>query len=218
MKIKYMLIIALIIVLTGCKSIYKLEIKDGVFKENIFINTAGDDNNNIKYFSDNKFYAIMDGASNFIEYKKKIKNDEVKFSYVYKNEDEYRESTILKTCFKAYSVIDQGKYYILSTSNGIKCATEEDAVLLDDLDVVIKSNHKLKETNADIIDDYKYTWHFNKDNYKDGNVYIKLYKNKYVFNYENEFTIQVIIIAVFVLTILISTFIIIRRVKKAEKV
>lgn len=218
MKIKFILIISLIIVLTGCKSVYKLEIKDGVFKENIYIKTDGDNNSNIKYFSDNKFYAIMDGASNFVEYKKKVKNDEVKFTYVYKNADEYRQSTILKTCFKAYSIIKQGKYYVLSTSNGIKCSMEEDAVLLNDLDVVIKSNHKLKETNADSINGYEYTWHFNKNNYKDGKIYLKLYKDKYVFNYENEFTIQIIIISAFVLTILISTFIIIRRVKKAGKV
>ena len=90
--------------------------------------------------------------------------------------------------------------------------------MLDELDIIIKSNHKLKETNADSINGYEYTWHFDQNNYKDGNVYLKLYKDKYVFNYENEFTIQIIIISAFVLTILISTFIIIRRVKKAGKV
>lgn len=216
MKIRYLVIISLIIILSGCKAVYKLEIKDGIFKENININTAGN-KSNMKYFADNKFYAIMNGASKFVAYKKKINNNEVNFSHVYDGLD-YVESTTLKTCFTAYNVVKEGNYYLLSTSKGIKCATEEDAVLLDELDIVIKSNHKLKETNADSINGYEYTWHFNKNNYKDGKIYLKLYKNKYVFNYENEFTIQIIIISAFVLTILISAIIIVRRVKKAGKV
>ena len=214
MKIRYLLIMFLIVVLSGCKAVYKLELKDNVFKENIDINA---DNNSIKYFSNNKFYAIMNGQSNFVEYNKKIKNNNVIFSHVYDGLD-FVNSTTLKTCFKAYNIIKEGDYYILSTSKGITCSTEEDAILLDSLDVVIKSNHKLKDTTADDVDGYQYTWHFTKNNYQDGEIYLKLYKDKYVFNYENEFTIKIIIIGVSVLTILITAFIIIRRVKKAQKV
>ena len=214
MKIRYLLIVLLMIILSGCKAVYKLEFKDDIFKEKISINA---DNDKIKYFSNNKFYAIMNGQSNFVEYKRKIKNNEVNFSHIYDGLD-FVDSTTLKTCFNAYNIIKEGKYYILSTSKGISCATEEDTVLLDNLDVVIKSNHKLKETNADSVNGYEYTWHFNKDNYNEGRIYLKLYKDKYVFNYDNEFTIKVVIIGVFILTILISAFIIIRRVKKARKV
>ena len=215
MKYRYIFLIAIIVIMTGCKATYKLEIKDNNFKESISINSTKD--SEMKYFKDNKFYAIMNGASNFEEYKKKDKKNEVSFSYKF-NDLDYKESTVLKSCFKAYSVIKEGKYYILSTSKGLKCSVEEDRVLLDNLDVVIKSNHKLKDTNADEVNGYKYIWHFNKDNYQDGNIYLKLYKDKYVFNYDNEFTIKVIIIGVSVLTILITALIIIRRVKKAQKV
>ena len=60
MKIRYLLVLILVIILSGCKAVYKLEIRDGVFKENININTAGD-KSSLKYFSKNKFYAIMNG-------------------------------------------------------------------------------------------------------------------------------------------------------------
>ena len=216
MKIKYLLVISLIIVLSGCKAVYKLEIKDKDFKENVSISA---DKEELNYFKNNKFYAIMNGASNFVEYNKKVMDNKVDFKYNY-NDLEYSKSTTLKTCFNAYNVIKEGNYYILSTSKGIKCATEEDKVLLDSLDIVIKTNHVVKESNANKTSNNKheYVWHFDKSSYSDGRIYLKLYKDKYVFNYENEFTIKVAIIALAILTILITAFIIRRRVKKAGEV
>ena len=211
MKFKYLLCLVLIVILTGCKATYNLEIKNKDFIENISIT----DNRSLDYFKNNKFYAIMDGASNFKEYNKKVEKDsKVKFKYSY-NINDYRKATILKTCFKAYSVIDEKDYYLLSTSTGVKCAKEEDAVLLDGLKIVIKTNHKVKESNADQVKGYVYTWNIKKDDYDNARIYIKLYKDKYVFNYDNEFVITVLIISSILLIIALLTFIIIKKVKKA---
>ena len=211
MKFRFLLFISFFLVLTGCSATYNLEIKNKDFIENVSIT----DDNSLDYFKNNKFYAIMDGASNFKEYNKKVEKDsKVKFKYSYKIND-YRKATVLKTCFRAYSVIDEKDYYLLSTSTGIKCAKEEDAVLLDDLKIVIKTNHKVKESNADQVKGYVYTWNIKKADYDNARIYIKLYKDKYVFNYENEFVINVLIISSILLIIALLAFIIVKKVKKA---
>ena len=211
---KKILILFIVLFLCGCSATYKLEIRDKAFKEDVAINDGS-----LKYFKDNKFYAIMDGASHFVEYNKKVKNNNTNFSFNY-NFDDYSKATVLKTCFSAYSIIEEDGYYILSTSKGIKCAVEEKKVLLDNLTIVIKTNHVVKESNANSksSNKHEYVWKFNKDNYDTSNIYIKIYKDKYVFNYNNEFTILVSIICGIVLTILIATLIIVRKVKKASKV
>ena len=70
----------------------------------------------------------------------------------------------------------------------------------------MKTNHKVKQNNADEVDGYNYYWRINKGNYDDKNIYIMLYKDKYVFNYEGEaipYIIGSIIIAILVLTVII---------------
>ena len=215
MKCKYILLIFSILVLCGCRATYKLEIKNGVFKENISINDLND--SNLSYFNDNKFYAVMNGASSFIEYKKKIKNNSVNFTHNYNNTD-YSFSTALKTCFAAYNVIDEKGYYLISTSKGIKCAVEEDRNLLENIDIIIKTNHVVKDNNADEVKKHEYIWHFNKDNYNDGNIYLKIQKNKYVSNYNNEDTILIIILCSLSIVIIFGVLIILKKVKKAQKV
>ena len=211
---KKIFIIVVLIILTGCNATYKLEFRDNVLKEKISIQ-----GNNLKYFTDNKFYAVMDGASNFVEYTKRVKNNSVNFNHNYSFKN-YSNATVLKTCFNAYSIIEEDDYYILSTSKGIKCAVEEDSVLLDNLKIVIKTNHVVEESNANSNGkkSYEYVWEFDKNDYNDAKIYMKLYKDKYVFNYNNEFVILISIIAGIILTILFTAFIIVRKVKNAQKV
>ena len=213
MKYKFLLFL-ICIILCGCSASYKLEIKNGVFKEKI--NVSYLNNSQLNYFKDNKLYAIMNGASDFVEYNKKINGNSVTLSHNYKGLD-YRFSTVLKTCFSAYNILDEDDYYLISTSKGIKCAVEEDRVILDKLDVVIKTNHVVKENNANSNNKFKNIWHFDKNNYNDGNIYMKIYKNKYVSNYNNEVIITITIILLLAIIISVGLFITFRKVKKASK-
>ena len=220
MKRKFFLLI-LVLLLSGCSATYKLEIKDDDFKEDISISMESSEKSNISYFKNNKFYAIMDGASDFREYNKKVSNNQTEsiaeFSYKYDGL-EFSSSTILSSCFNAYNVVSQDDYYIISTSEGIRCATEENNVLLDSIKVIIKTNHVVKKSNANYVNGHEYSWEFNKDDYEKGNIYIKLYKDKYVFNYNNEFTIKLMIVLGIIIVVAISIFIIIKKVRKARQV
>ena len=183
MRHRYIMLLLILLLSSGCTAVYNLELKDDTFNEKITINS---DEKNIPYFKNNSFYAIIDGASNFKKYDKKIKNNVINLSYKYDGL-EYNKATALSSCFEAYNVIKEDNYYIISTSKGFNCATEEDTVLLDSIKIEIKTNHKVKDNNADEVKGYHYIWNLNKNNYKDKKIYVKLYKDKYVFNYENEF-------------------------------
>lgn len=204
--------------LCGCTAQYNLEIKDDEFRENIKINFDSNDQGAYEYFSENKFYAIMDGVSNFKEYKKENENKEnINFSYTYEGL-EFNKATSLSSCFEAYNVMDENGYYIISTSKGLTCAREEDTILLDDLDVVIKTNHIVKENNADEVDGYIYTWHFDKNNYDKKSIYIELEKDKYVFNYENEFVKELLLyFSIIGIIVGVSIFMLVRFKKKNKK-
>ena len=187
---KKIIILLLLVIASGCSATYNLEIKDNKFKEKIYVNYPKTDKGSLEYFKGNTFYAVMNGVSNFKKYDKKINDRDdiinVNLSYDYKL-SEFKKATILKTCFEAYSVLSSSKYYTVSTSPGLICATEEDTVLLNDLDIIIKTNHIVKDHNADEVDGYIYTWHFNQKDFKSKNIYIKMYRDRYVWNYENEF-------------------------------
>ena len=204
--------------LCGCTAQYNLEIKDDDFRENIKINFNSKDDGAYEYFSENKFYAVMDGVSDFKEYKKESNAKEnINFSYTYEGL-EFNKATSLSSCFKAYNVMDENGYYIISTSQGLTCAREEDTILLDGLDVVIKTNHIVKENNADEVDGYVYTWHFDKSNYDKKSIYIELEKDKYVFNYENEFVKKMILyFSITIILVVVSIFAIFNFKKKNKK-
>lgn len=200
--------------LCGCTAQYNLEIKNDEFRENIKINFDSNDKGAYEYFSDNKFYAIMDGISNFKEYKKESKNKEnIEFSYTYEGV-EFNKATSLSSCFKAYNVIDEDGYYIISTSKGLTCATEENTVLLDNLDVVIKTNHIVKDNNADEVDGYVYTWHFDENNYDEKSIYIELDKDKFVFNYENEFIKRILLYVSILVVVASITIFVVKKFKR----
>jgi len=65
---------------------------------------------------------------------------------------------------------------------------------LDKVTVMIKSNHKLIETNADKVDGYKYYWTIEKETKDDEKILLKLDSNKFVFNYEGSFVKKVLTI------------------------
>ena len=222
MKYKVLILIILSLFISGCSVVYKLEIKDDEFRENIDISIKNNDTSSISYFKDNKFYAVMDGASNFIEYNKTISNNDsdsiINLSHNYDRID-YKKATILKSCFDAYNIVSEDKYYLITTSKGIKCAKEEDTVLLDNLTIIIKTNHVVKESNnIESTKDNEYIWKFNKDNYDNAEIYMKIYKNKYVSNYNNEQKIKTIVISILIVILIIFIIVGYIKMKKNQKI
>ena len=185
---KYILIL-LIIFLTGCSAKYEVEIKDKqVNEKSSFIISKHE------VASDGIYYTVSRMAGKYFLNVDFLIGDTKEYyegeNAIYQkksntNINEYNTSDIFNYCYDAHNVLNEKKYYTISTSDTFKCFDKYQE--LEDVKIVLKTNHKVKDNNADSIDGYTYTWNINKKNYNNKRIYIKLYKDKYIFNYENEF-------------------------------
>lgn len=236
MKIKRaILMLSLLIFLTGCNANYNIEIYNNEIREkleiietdklkfdSIFSSRGNDYNENNSESNNSATYrkvaekevklktpAIIEDNSTY--YNKKLINrlDELGVSYNYKfTIDNYNKSFIVNSFYDYFTVLEKDKTYIISTSDSFNCF--ERFPILDNLTIKIETNHKVKNSNADDVDGYTYTWNIKKDNSSNKRIYIQLYRDKYVFNYKNR--IQKILIGVAIgLGILFIIFLILRR-------
>lgn len=220
LKKNFLIIFFLVFLLCGCKVKYNIEfLNDEVYEDFSVILDKTKEKNSIKYFDENKLYASL--VPDMIEYKKE-KNETEKnsiFNYSYKyNIDNYSDSLALSNCFKAYSVIKEDNYYMITTTEGVKCMTSDYSTIIDNIDVVIKTNHKVISTNADETSRCTYTWHINKDNYEKKSIFLKVYQNKYVFNYKEKSTFKLILIVSITLIVIIVGSILIIKKKVSNKI
>lgn len=216
----YLLLALFFIFLVGCDAKLDIEIKDNdVITANSFIIDKSLVNDSIYYTIDNiagKYFPSADfligeDTKEFYDGDKAVYQKKQKFSL-----GTFNDSNIFSFCYDAHNVIVEDDYIQISTNDKFKCYDYYSE--LDSFDIVLKTNHKLIESNADEVNGYIYKWHITKDNANDKAIYIKLYRDKYVFNYENEFVKTALIIASIVLLIGVIVFIIVRKVKKAGNV
>ena len=160
-----------------------------------------------------KTHAFINVEDSILEKKLISKNESlgIKTNYKY-NVSNYKDAFLPNSCFKYFNFLSNEETYVLSTSEGINCFKDYDK--LDNLDIIITSNHKVKETNADIVEKDSYIWKVNKDNADSTSLYIELYKDDFVFNYKNRFVYTVL--GIIGVAFLIFIVIIILR-KKANK-
>lgn len=217
---KKILILLLALFLCGCNVKYNIEFKDDKVYEkfSIGLNNVTEENS-IKYFNTNTLYAKIN--PDMEPFKKDVltKNDKTYFnySYVYNIED-YKNSMALSSCFKGYNVLKEKNYYLITTSEGLKCMTSDYSTIINNLDIVIETNHKLIDTNADEISNNKYIWHVDKNNYMTKSIMLKVYQKKYVFNYKGEYTNNIIIISFIIFVVLCGTMYIAVKRRKSNKI
>lgn len=199
MKKKLVLISALFL-LTGCSATYEIEIYDDTINEKIDItdstsSSAIEVKEKIYNIFETKVGGVDELARNFQPYSDKKNNYySIRENSTFKIEDYKNEVANITDCCRSIELSDDGDYIVFRTLGYFKWFEQYED--LDELTIRIKSNHKLVETNADEIHRYSYTWIINKDNYKEKIPYIKLYSDKYVFNYNNEFVKKVLPIVV----------------------
>lgn len=211
------LIICLILVLfltSGCSINYELEIYNdkanekinGVFPEAL--------SNNIKP-SKYVIEKLMETESSSIMYFRKTKDiSSTEGSSKYSTDfDDYADNlTGIITCYDLYKVNNYDDVITVLTSNKFNCF--EDYPELEKVTIMIKSNHKLIETNADKVDGYRYYWTIEKATSDNEKIYLKLDSNKKVFNYEGEFVKKLIIFGSFAVIIIGGATISYFRLKK----
>jgi hypothetical protein len=81
---------------------------------------------------------------------------------------------------------ESGKKDLITISTSLKNLAFEKYPELDNLTINIKTNHRVYSNNADSKKDYTYTWNIDRNNYTEKPIQIRIYKDKYVLNNNNE--------------------------------
>ena len=234
-KIKLIIIVFLVVVLTGCSASYEVEIVDDKIKEKVTIV----DNNSFRWDKEmptsdkdtdesqdqkmtyrdyvNNLYKnpfpAFNNRNNIFYNKRKISNKNqlgISYDYIY-DFSNYKYSNIINSCYRYFNVLDSNDLYILSTNDTINCLSYDN---VDSITIHLKTNHKVKSNNASSVDGYNYYWTFTEANKDNAGIYIELYKDKYVFNYENKITI---VLTIFISLAILAFIVIIIFRKKASK-
>lgn len=237
---KKIILLIIVFCLTGCNCDYDLEIYNNRVKEDLsyFNNDPLTWNREFQYglsykdvvegfskkpipaYYDSEIYeddSIKVEGVKYYDNKLINANDKLgqKISYHDFKLDDFSNSNLVKSCYQFANVIRNNGEIIISTSDNNICFDEYPN--LDRLTINLKTNHKVKASNASVVDGYHYTWVIDRSNKENAAINITLYSNKYVFNYENEFVKKIFPILIIIGIISLIVFTIYRKVSIRNK-
>ena len=202
-KIRLLFVLVALIFLTGCSANYEVEIYNNTVNEHIdLVDSTSMDGTENKKNIENLFYKYLDSSDLLYTRNFEIVSDELRNKYSLSEDssytiEEYQEELgYVRNCCRSVEISDDKEFINFRTLGYFKWFEKYDE--LDELTIKVKSNHKVKEHNADKVSGHTYIWYINKMNYKDKIPSLKLYSNKYVFNYNNEFIKKILPIIIIV--------------------
>lgn len=185
---KIVFIFLCLFILSGCTSKYELKIDGDQFDETITTYIyPGDREYDMSQFEDTLDYGdrieafINRDSYPFFEnydfiYDKKVEKiedyEKVQLKYKYTAE-EFKKSNAINLCFHNFDFKEEKDRYIVNLGGYFYCLYNNTS-----LDVIIQTKNEVFENNANEVDDNKYIWHINQDNYKDVNIYINISNKK----------------------------------------
>ena len=211
-RIKLIIIALFILFITGCDGSYEIEIYKNKVTETTYAWYENSELNDISAYDKTlEISSKYDDNGDFLTHdtKKEVKDNGksgVKLIRKYKTITDFKEnSMILGSCYVATSLTNYEDYITLKTTEEFTCFNDIEE--FENIEVKVKTNHKVKEHNADKKKGHTYYWYINKDNYKNKPISIKMHKDKYVFNYDNEIIKRLFLISSVVGgTVLVITF------------
>ncbi len=231
---KIILLFISLFILSGCSATYDLEIYNEKYKENVTINSLTDDATgmkdwNIPVNADEESIDLLLTISKVtgITY---YDNDSVfednYYKYNYSHEfgmTDYYKSYFAVNSYDFFAVYyddtdESGKKDLVTISTSLKNLLFEKYTDLESITVNIKTNHKVYSSNADSKDGYTYTWNITKDNYEKKPVQIRIYKDKYVLNYNNELNRSLYIFLIVLGVLLLGALLLYIRARKIDKI
>ena len=105
----------------------------------------------------------------------------LKYSFNF-DQNTISDSRAINTCYKKFKVSYIDGLIKISNELGNVCFSNKE---LDEININIKTNHKVKESNADFVNDNTYSWNINKENYYSKKINIELYEKEFVRSKKN---------------------------------
>lgn len=185
---KKILLVIIVFLITGCSGKYELEIKNEkvIEKTTALYNSKEVLKDPYEHTLDISLKYDDNGDFLTHETKKNVKDGDkvgVELTNNYHSIDDFKNySQIINRCYNANNITNINNTITIKTSNEFTCLEKIEE--LDEVTIVIKSNHKLKSTNADKKKGATYYWYINKDNYKEKPISLVLHSNKKVWYYD----------------------------------
>lgn len=186
-KIKYMLIIVCILLLTGCtvKSNINLD-NNGETTEEVYLLNQTENLTSEKYSFEklmdmmvSPYKQVLDFKAYSYTYEKGKKLSGVKVYKSYKNIcDYFNNSALNQYVYKYISCTENDYYYEVKNATEYipYCSQCAEWPELDNVELRITLPISAEEQNADEVDETTYIWKYDKDT-KDKNFYLKINKN-----------------------------------------
>lgn len=181
---KILILCLFIILLSGCSVEYQLEIVDDEISENRIVEYSDKISSPYQYTLD--LFASADDNGDILSYnrKKEFMNGFIVTNY-YDDTSSYKEKSLLYgMCFESVSFEEDRNYITLDLSGRFLCYNTLNE--MDNFTFSVKTNHKGYEDNADLFKSNTYSWDISKEDASNTNIHLVLYKDKYVYNYDNK--------------------------------
>lgn len=180
-KFKYVLLISLLFIVSGCTATYEVNLNDDKVIENLKISetnkqlfdSVGENGltlrQNFKELAEPSIYSDHNYNVKVIE-----KEDELGLEYSSSSANSIINSSIIQQCYINPNVKVIDDVVTINTGSNFKCFQYYD--ILESVKVVFKTNHEVISTNADEVDGDSYIWNFNKNSNKQ--IKISYYESK----------------------------------------
>lgn len=231
---KVLLIIVAIFVLSGCSANYNLEIYNKEYKENLVIKSLEADTTKMSDWnipvnaneSNADILLTTDKVVGVDYYNKRSDFTDNYYQYTYNHDfsmTNYYKSYFAAKSYDFFALFyddtdESGKKDLITLTTSFKNLVFTKYPELDNLTINIKTNHKVYSSNADSVKNYTYTWHIDRNNYNDKSIQIRLYKDKYVLNYNNVLVKKLYVFLIILGVLLIAMAIVFLRMRKANKI
>ena len=207
---KIVLLLPLLLLITGCGSTYEIEFtQNDTIKDTISI---FEDNDKVERFTkkdeEDFLNKLLDFERGYEHYKRELYTTEDITGYKYTNDftyEEYDAMSQLRKCYEDLTLKVTDDKIELKTKGEFLCATYHKEMPY--MEITIKSDYKIEDSNANTQDSNTATWKITKNNYKNTPIEITLDKTDIIEEEEKEFPIKnIIIIVLFFLDFLCKLF------------
>lgn len=217
-KLKILLVVAFLFLLSGCDATYEININDGNITENLKVietdKSIFDKTNDSGWTVRDAFNSFLNGdefAEENYDVKSLNTDDQLGLEYSSSSSESVMDLSLLNQCYANPTVEIYNGIVTLDTGDDFECYEYYDN--LNNIKVILNTNHKVISTNAEVLDDGSYIWNITKD----GSKRIKI--SYYESNDNNSIDAKTITVIVAALVIIgIAIFFMYRKMKNKNKI
>ena len=181
-KLKILVLICGMFLLSGCSVKYNLTINKNTMEEDINAifdkATESELASRMEPIRRSAYYNYDTRENEYYIFNKREDDNNIILSYNY----EYTGNNLYKSeaasrCYYKRIVNVTDENITINTDNQVACLFKDGEREIDDITVNIKTDLIVLENNADEVNDKTYTWYINDQNYTNKPIYIKIDKN-----------------------------------------